>query len=73
MNSITQDMNSTDWLADFLPKLRCPRTLEPLSRSDDGLSLINASRSFAYPIIDGIPHLLPDSARPLQDAAGASK
>ncbi len=61
------------WLHDFLDKLRCPNTREPLRLAtieerqrfgfDAGApALINQSGTHLYPVIDGIPHLLPTSA-----------
>ena len=59
------------WLADFLPKLRCPVTHEPLrlataeecgrlgSGNIDECALVNQSGTHCYPVINGIPHLLP--------------
>jgi len=61
------------WLSDFLVKLRCPGTHEPLrvatpeEKQPFGTAaatpaLINQSGTHLYPVIDGIPHLLPGSA-----------
>ena len=61
------------WLNDFLVKLRCPSTHEPLrvatpeekqpfGAAPDTPALINQSGTHLYPVIDGIPHLLPGSA-----------
>jgi uncharacterized protein YbaR (Trm112 family) len=61
------------WLDTFLPKLRCPHSGEALRYATDEdkqraalpadqTALASASGSHVYPIIAGIPHLLPDSA-----------
>lgn len=61
------------WLDTFLPRLRCPHSREPLrlATEDDkkraGMAidqpaLASDSGSHVYPIVEGIPHLLPDSA-----------
>jgi len=61
-----------DWLTLFLPKLRCPNTHEALrvATADEaqrfgaaeGPALVNQSGTHLYPVIAGIPHLLPTSA-----------
>lgn len=53
---------SVDWITEFLPKLRCPHTHEALRLVDDGTAVVNASGTHRYPVVQGIPHLLPDSA-----------
>ncbi len=61
------------WLDTFLPRLRCPHSGEALrlASEDDkkraGLAmdqpaLASDSGVYVYPIIEGIPHLLPDAA-----------
>lgn len=61
------------WLDTFLPRLRCPHSGEALRHATDddknraGMAidrpaLASESGSHVYPIIEGIPHLLPDSA-----------
>jgi len=44
----------------LLPLLRCPETGEPLEV--EGETLVNQSRTFEYPMVDGIPVLLPHDA-----------
>jgi uncharacterized protein YbaR (Trm112 family) len=62
------------WLGDFLEKLQCPVTGEALRHASDteklraGIAasetaLANASGTHVYPVIDGMPHLLPEHAR----------
>lgn len=60
---------SLDWITEFLPKLRCPHTHEALRVVDDGAALENASGTHRYPVVQGIPHLLPDSAIIAQSSA----
>jgi uncharacterized protein YbaR (Trm112 family) len=61
------------WLDTFLPRLRCPHSGEALRLASDddkkraGLAiekpaLISENGVYVYPIIEGIPHLLPDAA-----------
>lgn len=60
-------MNSTDWIDDFLPLLRCPDTQQPLRRATaeecaaQGLqaALARADGSGFFVIDAGIPILLP--------------
>ncbi len=47
-------------LEKLLPVLRCPATGEPLEAA--GGVLVNESRTFEYPVVDGIPVLLPHDA-----------
>ena len=57
-------------LEGLLPLLICPETGEPLEL--DGNCLVNASRTFEYPLIDGVPVLLPhdpDSPFRVEDVA----
>lgn len=65
--------NEPDWLADFLPLLRCPATKQPLrlateiekqsaNVSADTQALSSEDGSHLYLIEDGIPILLPPSA-----------
>jgi SAM-dependent methyltransferase/uncharacterized protein YbaR (Trm112 family) len=49
----------------IVPLLRCPRTLAPLHLSQEGTQLVNREGGFAYPVVDGIPVLLPKKASPL--------
>ena len=60
------------WLDTFLPKLRCPHTAQPLrhATTDDKMrtglpieepALASEDGTHVYPIIAGIPHLLPGS------------
>jgi len=60
---------SFDWITEFLPKLRCPHTHEALRVVEDGTAVVNTSGTHRYPVVQGIPHLLPDSAIIAQSSA----
>jgi uncharacterized protein YbaR (Trm112 family) len=57
--------------ADIDPKLLeilvCPLTKETLEYDRENQELISRGAKLAYPIRDGIPIMLPDEARPLED------
>lgn len=55
----------------LLEILACPRSKQPLTLGKGGRYLICESERLAYPIIDGIPHLLESSAIALQDITAA--
>jgi uncharacterized protein YbaR (Trm112 family) len=56
----------------LLELLVCPLTKAPLDYDKDAQELISRQARLAYPIRDGIPIMLPDEARPLDDdEAGA--
>ena len=55
----------------LLEILACPRSKQPLTLGKGGRYLICESERIAYPIIDGIPHLLESSAIPLQEITTA--
>ncbi len=52
----------------LLELLVCPVTKGPLDYHRDTQELISRSARLAYPIRDGIPVLLENEARPLNDA-----
>ncbi len=63
-------MTPLPWLETFLPRLRCPHSHEPLRRATEQecrqaqlnpgqQALINQSATYLYPVVEGIPHLLP--------------
>lgn len=52
----------------LLEILVCPVTRGPLTYDRDAQELISESAGLAYPVRDGIPIMLPDEARPLDDA-----
>ncbi len=51
----------------LLEILVCPLTKGPLKYDLDAQELISDRAGLAYPIRDGIPIMLPDEARPLDD------
>lgn len=51
----------------LLELLVCPLTKAPLEYDADAQELISRQAGLAYPIRDGIPIMLPDEARPLDD------
>ena len=62
-----------EWLTPFLAKLRCPNTHEALrlataedkarfGAAADAPGLVNTGGTHLYPVVAGIPHLLPTSA-----------
>ncbi len=54
--------------AKLLEILVCPLTKGPLRYDRDRQELISDQAGLAYPIRDGIPIMLPDEARRLDDA-----
>ncbi len=51
----------------LLELLVCPVTKAPLEYDAQAQELISRQARLAYPIRDGIPIMLPDEARPLED------
>ncbi len=51
----------------LLELLVCPLTKAPLEYDAEAQDLISRQAGLAYPIRDGIPIMLPDEARPLED------
>jgi uncharacterized protein YbaR (Trm112 family) len=51
----------------LLEILVCPVTRSPLRYDRDRQELISAAARLAYPIRDGVPVMLVDEARPLED------
>jgi uncharacterized protein len=56
----------------LLEVLVCPLTKGPLRYDRERQELISAEAGIAYPIRDGIPIMLVDEARPLDDAEKAA-
>jgi len=52
----------------LLEILVCPLTKAPLSFNRETMELISRQAGLAFPIRDGIPIMLPDEARPLDDS-----
>jgi len=51
----------------LLEILVCPLTKTPLRYDAERQELISDAARLAYPIRDGVPIMLPDEARPLDD------
>jgi uncharacterized protein YbaR (Trm112 family) len=51
----------------LLEVLVCPVTKGPLEYDRAANELISRKAGLAYPVRDGIPIMLPDEARPLED------
>ncbi len=51
----------------LLEILVCPVTKGPLEYDPEAQELISRKAGLAFPIRDGIPIMLPDEARPLED------
>jgi uncharacterized protein YbaR (Trm112 family) len=51
----------------LLEILVCPLTKETLEYDREAQELISRGARLAYPIRDGIPIMLPEEARPLED------
>lgn len=60
-----KDQNRTD--PKFLELLVCPVTRETLTYDREKQELISPAAKLAFPIRDGIPILLVDEGRPLDD------
>ena len=56
----------------LLEILVCPLTKGPLSYNRTKQELVSAQAGLAYPVRDGIPIMLVDEARPLDDAEKAA-
>lgn len=57
----------------LLEILVCPLTKQTLRYDAEAQELISEAAGLAYPIRDGIPIMLADEARPLDDAPVASE
>ncbi len=55
----------------LLEILVCPVTKKALRYDREARELISKEAGLAYPVRDGIPIMLPDEARKLDDAHGA--
>lgn len=70
MNTSTSDNRNAASAAGLDPRLLeiliCPLTKGPLRFDAERMELISESAGLAYPIRDGIPIMLPDEARPLE-------
>ncbi|KAG1939122.1 protein preY, mitochondrial-like [Pimephales promelas] len=57
----------------LLEFLVCPLSKKPLRYDERNNELINEELGIAYPIIDGIPNMIPQDARMIQTAKTAEK
>ncbi len=57
----------------LLEILVCPVTKEPLTYDAEAQELISKAAGLAYPIRDGIPIMLPEDARQIDDDAPGAK
>ena len=57
----------------LLEILICPLTKSPLRYDAEREELISDKARLAYPIRDGIPIMLPDEARPLDEGEGLDR
>lgn len=53
--------------------LICPKTFKPLKLHPNGNALICIDEDIAYPIVDGIPHLLADAATSISEISETSR
>jgi uncharacterized protein YbaR (Trm112 family) len=65
MTTTTRAAGAVD--AKLLEILVCPLTRATLEYDADRQELVSRAARRAYPIRDGIPIMLPDEARPLED------
>ena len=64
---MTAERKGTEIDPKLLEILVCPLTKETLEYDRANQELISRGAKLAYPIRDGIPIMLPDEARPLED------
>lgn len=57
----------------LLEILVCPVSKSPLIYDEQAQELVSNAAKLAYPIRDGIPIMLPEEARPLENAAEPAK
>ena len=63
----TKEDRSTEVDPKLLEILVCPVTKGPLTYDREAQELVSEQARLAYPIRDGIPIMLPDEARQLED------
>jgi len=64
---VSTERNSNEIDPKLLEILVCPLTKETLEYDREKQELISRGAKLAYPIRDGIPIMLPDEARPIED------
>ncbi|KAB5571619.1 hypothetical protein PHYPO_G00227130 [Pangasianodon hypophthalmus] len=57
----------------LLEFLVCPLSKKPLRYEETTNELINEELGIAYPILDGIPNMIPQDARLIKETEGAEK
>ncbi|KAK2838380.1 hypothetical protein Q7C36_013194 [Tachysurus vachellii] len=57
----------------LLEFLVCPLSKKPLRYNETTNELINEELGIAYPILDGIPNMIPQDARLIKNTEGAEK
>ncbi|XP_060784416.1 protein preY, mitochondrial-like [Neoarius graeffei] len=57
----------------LLEFLVCPLSKKPLRYEETTNELINEELGIAYPILDGIPNMIPQDARLIKETQGAEK
>lgn len=67
MNEDAENINHSTIDRRLLEILVCPLTKSNLEYDANAQELISQSAKLAYPIRDGIPIMLPDEARPLEN------
>ena len=66
-------MNATEVDPKLLEILVCPLTKGPLRYDRDKQELVSEKAGLAYPIRDGIPIMLADEAREIDDAPAKAR
>lgn len=67
MSDGSERLQSHDIDPKLLEILVCPVTRQPLHYDREHRELISKAAKLAYPVRDGIPIMLPEEARPLDD------
>uniref|UniRef100_A0A8C6T2N0 Protein preY, mitochondrial n=1 Tax=Neogobius melanostomus TaxID=47308 RepID=A0A8C6T2N0_9GOBI len=67
-----QDIVQPPFDASLLEVLVCPLSKKPLRYEAETNELINDDHGIAYPIINGIPNMIPQDARLIQKGSDAS-
>ncbi|KAF4094276.1 hypothetical protein AMELA_G00011390 [Ameiurus melas] len=57
----------------ILEYLVCPLSKKPLRYEETTNELINEELGIAYPVVDGIPNMIPQDARLIKQTEGAEK
>ncbi|XP_058252214.1 protein preY, mitochondrial-like [Hemibagrus wyckioides] len=68
-----KDAGKTAFDVSLLEFLVCPLSKKPLRYDETSNELINEELGIAYPILDGIPNMIPQDARLIKKTEGAEK